>query len=69
MSETRAINALATRQEVADRLGVPPTTLSQWAHRGEGPKYRRIGRHARYDWADVEKWLREQPVHGGGAVA
>lgn len=60
---------LASREEVAAYLGVPPQTLAIWAHRSKGPKYIRIGRHAKYDWGDVECWLREQPVHGGGAVA
>lgn len=60
---------LATREEVAAYLGVPPQTLAVWAHRDRGPQYVRIGRHARYDWADVEQWLREQPVRGGGAAA
>ncbi|WP_092928924.1 helix-turn-helix transcriptional regulator [Actinopolyspora alba] len=48
---------LATRQEVADHVGVPVGTLAAWAYRGTGPRYIRVGRHARYRWSDVEKWL------------
>lgn len=59
--------SLATRAEVAEYLGVPPTTLTQWAHRDKGPAYVRIGRHARYRWSDVEKWLDQQ--QRGGQVA
>lgn len=51
---------LATRKEVAEYLGVPPTTLDQWASRGSGPRYHRVGRHARYRWSDVDKWLELQ---------
>lgn len=65
----RELRALATRTEVAEYLGLPATTLTQWAHRGIGPRYRRIGRHARYDWRDVEKWLGEQETGGGGHAA
>ncbi|WP_312858109.1 helix-turn-helix transcriptional regulator [Pseudonocardia pini] len=55
MAETR--RKLASRTEVAEYLGVPPATLAQWAHQGTGPRYVRVGRHARYRWADVESWL------------
>lgn len=59
---------LATRKDVANYLGVPVNTLVQWAHRGSGPKYVRVGRYARYDWRDVERWLSEQQ-HGGQGAA
>jgi hypothetical protein len=51
---------LATRTEVAAHLRVPIATLEQWAHHGRGPRYVRIGRHARYRWVDVETWVNEQ---------
>jgi excisionase family DNA binding protein len=57
MSEHRP---LATRAEVAEYLRVPIGTLEQWAYRGTGPTYTRVGRHARYRWADVEMWLEAQ---------
>jgi excisionase family DNA binding protein len=64
MRDTRA---LATRTEVAKHLGVPAATLSQWAHRGTGPVYIRVGRHARYRWSDVDAWLDAQQAKGGVA--
>lgn len=64
---TVAVERLATRQEVADYLGVPVATLTAWAYRDKGPKYSRIGRYARYRWSDVEKWLDGQQ-HGGEAA-
>lgn len=58
---------LATRDEVAQHLGVPKGTLAQWAHRGTGPRYIRVGRYAKYDWADVEAWKRAHAVGGQAA--
>lgn len=57
MRETRA---LATSAEVAEYLGVPPRTLDQWAYRGTGPRFSKVGRHRRYRWSDLEKWLDDQ---------
>jgi excisionase family DNA binding protein len=51
---------LATRAEVADYLQLPVTTLAQWAYLGTGPRYRVVGKHARYRWSDVEAWLDEK---------
>jgi excisionase family DNA binding protein len=62
------VRPLATREEVAEYLGVPSTTLAQWAHRGKGPEYIRVGRFARYDWRSVTEWLGQQ-VKGGGQAA
>lgn len=41
-------------------LGIPVGTLYQWRHRRTGPPARKIGRHLRYDPADVRAWVREQ---------
>jgi predicted DNA-binding transcriptional regulator AlpA len=51
---------LATRKEVADHLGVPVATLHQWAYLGTGPRYMRVGRHTRYRWSEIERWLDAQ---------
>ncbi|MFI6324643.1 helix-turn-helix domain-containing protein [Nonomuraea sp. NPDC050556] len=51
--------------EVADYLGIPQKTLVQWRWRGVGPRYIKVGRHIRYRWADIEKWLDQN--QGGGA--
>ncbi|MBJ7336052.1 helix-turn-helix domain-containing protein [Mycolicibacterium sp.] len=45
-----------SRQELADRLGVPPKTTAQWATKGTGPPHAKIGRHVRYRLSDVIKW-------------
>ncbi|MFI7607663.1 helix-turn-helix transcriptional regulator [Micromonospora sp. NPDC049366] len=51
---------LATPEEVSEYLTVPVATLYQWRHRGIGPRASKVGRHLRYRWPDVEKWLDEQ---------
>lgn len=57
---------LATRAEVAEFLGVSVNTMEQWAYRATGPRYVKVGRHTRYDWADVEAWLSVQDSGGAG---
>lgn len=58
-----------TRQEVADRLRVPVKTLAEWASKGTGPRYAKIGRHVRYRLSDVIKWEAEQFKDEGGNAA
>lgn len=59
MSDKRS---LGTSPEVADYLGVPLRTLDQWAYRKVGPRYVKVGRHRRYRWADVERYLDAKSV-------
>jgi predicted DNA-binding transcriptional regulator AlpA len=53
---------LATPQEVAGFLRKPVKTLTNWRSLGTGPKYRKVGRDVRYDWADVRTWYDQQPA-------
>jgi excisionase family DNA binding protein len=62
----RRLDRMATRAEVAEYLGVPAATLTQWAYKRVGPHYRIIGRHARYAWPDVDRWVATQ--ESGGAA-
>lgn len=55
------------RVEVADYIQVAARTLDDWAYKGIGPPYIRVGGQARYRWADVERWLAAQ--QGGGDAA
>jgi Helix-turn-helix domain len=59
--------SLAAPPAVAEYLGVPQATLTQWRYLGKGPRWRKVGRHVRYDWPSVERWLASQP--GGGEAA
>lgn len=45
-----------SRQELADRFGLPVKTLAQWASKRTGPPYARMGRHVRYRLSDVIQW-------------
>src|SRR6478609_2332302 len=49
-----------TRQELADRYGVPVKTPAEWASKGTGPRYAKFGRHVRYRLSDVIDWERNQ---------
>lgn len=49
-----------TRQELADRYGVPVKTPAEWASKGTGPRYAKFGRHVRYLLSDVMDWERKQ---------
>jgi hypothetical protein len=66
--------ALKERQPLADPLAVasylriPVHTLAQWRSRGQGPTFSRVGRHVRYRWTDVERWI-EDRQRGGGEAA
>jgi hypothetical protein len=58
------VHPLMDTPTTAGYLNVPPATLDQWAYRGTGPKWSKVGRHRRYRLADVDAWLLEQ--RGGG---
>lgn len=45
-----------SRQELAYRYGLPVKTIAQWASKGTGPLYARMGRHVRYRLSDVVDW-------------
>jgi predicted DNA-binding transcriptional regulator AlpA len=49
-----------TRQELADRYGLPVKTPAEWASRGTGPRYAKFGRHVRYRLSDVIDWESKQ---------
>jgi excisionase family DNA binding protein len=66
MRDTRT---LGKSTDVAEYLGVPPRTLDMWAYRGVGPRYSKVGKHRRYRWSDVEKWLDEQAAQNGAAAS
>jgi excisionase family DNA binding protein len=52
--------SLAAAEEVAQFLQVPVRTLYEWNYKGTGPRVLKVGRHLRYRWSDVEKWLDAQ---------
>lgn len=61
----QALRPLLSVQELASLLKVPVQTIYYWRYRGDGPKPIRVGKHLRFDPADVERWLE----HRKGASA
>ena len=57
----------ATPDEVSDYLQKPLQTLANWRWLGKGPRYTKVGRDVRYEWADVYEWLKSQPGGGEGS--
>jgi predicted DNA-binding transcriptional regulator AlpA len=49
--------SLWTHAETADFLKIPEATLHGLNHKGTGPRSFKVGRHRRYDAADVLAWL------------
>lgn len=48
--------------DLAEREGVPVSTVYGWNSSGEGPAYFHAGRHVRYRLEDVERWELERIV-------
>jgi excisionase family DNA binding protein len=48
---------MMSRDEVAAFLQVPKRTIDEWSYRGTGPRFYRVGKHARYRREDVQSWL------------
>ena len=42
--------------DLAERYGVPVSTVYQWNREETGPEYMRIGKYVRYRLADVITW-------------
>jgi excisionase family DNA binding protein len=60
---------LLSVEDLAELLQVPMRTIYDWRYRGDGPKPIRVGRHLRFDPADVARWLagrKEASVNGYG---
>lgn len=53
-------DGLISSEELAEWLDVPTGTLDQWASRGGGPVYHKVGIHRKYHPVDVKSWLAEQ---------
>lgn len=48
---------LWSTRETAAFLGLPESTLHQLTYKGTGPRSYKVGRHRRYNPADVAVWL------------
>lgn len=59
------MEALATKEQVAEYLNVKPGTLDAWAKQGRGPAYSKIEGARRYSWSDVRSWVEARKVSHG----
>jgi excisionase family DNA binding protein len=48
---------LLTPDQLSEWLQVPKQTVYKWRTHGDGPRGYRVGKHVRYDRAEVEQWL------------
>lgn len=48
---------LISTRELARFLGVPVEAVYGWRANGEGPPAYRIGRHLRFRWPDIRRWM------------
>ena len=61
MNETAQIaQTFLTQHELAELLQLPERTLEDWRLTHAGPPYMKLGRHVRYDIADVLAWAKEK---------
>lgn len=44
--------------DVAELLKISPRTVEGWRVENNGPTYRKIGRHIRYELGDILDWAR-----------
>ncbi len=47
-------------EDLAELVGVPLWTVYKWNSEGTSPTRVRVGRHVRYRWADVERWIEQR---------
>jgi excisionase family DNA binding protein len=62
VSRTERVEQLLSVKDLSRVLQVPVSTIYQWRHRGEGPPPIRVGRHLRFDPADVSAWIEVRKV-------
>ncbi|GAA3271282.1 helix-turn-helix domain-containing protein [Dactylosporangium vinaceum] len=60
MSTTAEVERLWTVEDVARYLDVPVETLYAWRKKRTGPPAGKVGKHLRYDPADVRVWFQRQ---------
>jgi len=56
-------------EDLAEYVGVPLTTVYKWNSEGTSPPRVRVGRHVRYRWADVERWLEQRTTESTEGAA
>ena len=54
------MTTLLTPEQVAERLGLAPSTLRNWRHLRKGPPWVSLGNRARYREDSLEEWIQAQ---------
>ena len=60
---------LLTTQDLETMTGIPARTFDQYAYRGIGPEYVKLGRHRRYRPEAIEAWVNANTRGGPDAPA
>jgi excisionase family DNA binding protein len=56
----KSLDQLLTVEDLANYLDVPVATIYSWRYRHQGPPGFRVGRHLRFRWSDVERWIEDR---------
>ena len=62
--DTQLPELLSLRQ-LAEYLGVPPSSVYYWRTQGKGPPGFQVGKALRFRVDDVDAWLQEQAARSG----
>jgi len=57
------MNKLLTKDEVAEMLGVKPSTIYQWTHEGFIPHVK-INNLVRFRQNDIDEWIEDRATDG-----
>ncbi|WAL64465.1 helix-turn-helix domain-containing protein [Amycolatopsis cynarae] len=62
---------LAGIAEIAEHLGIPPSTIYDQRYRGTGVGALaiKVGKHLRWRWKDIDAWLDQQASQSAGGAA
>jgi len=63
-AEHSKADRLLTVEDLAAYLDVPVKTIYAWRHHKTGPSGIRIGKHLRFRWSEVERWLTDLGAEG-----
>ncbi len=55
-----SLDRLLTVEDLAEYLDVPVATVYAWRYRRQGPPGFRVGKHLRFRWSDVERWIEDR---------
>lgn len=62
------MSKLLNTAEIAELLGVKPSTIRKWVHYGYIP-YVKLGRAVRFNLKDIEQWLQQRTETGRATLA